>query len=189
MGWGERLALQKSKEHVNRLQFEEEKLAQSTDRPNIILEGVNIIKTTPEIKAQLGFDAPYVIQFNLINNGAHTAINLEDVNIFVDKDFQDKPRILHGSLSNDIPVNYSFPLYIGFKFPPALPPCYMVYAIKYNDKATSNLKKYTQIWYYKNRGSNDIEKEPPPFYPATIPEKEDILIHYKKELKDYIETQ
>ncbi len=156
---------------------------QSTKRPYFVLYGPEIIKATPELKAQFGSD--YVRQFSVANTGKHAESNLYNRQVSVDQLFQMKPQIVDGSKGNEIATGTGSINYAGVSFPAVIVPSYLVIAIKYQDRKT--LKTYSQIWCFKQSGGTS-QAPPLHFMDTSIQEREDILAHLKQELEDYIET-
>jgi hypothetical protein len=159
-----------------------------TEKPYFAIEEPQILKATSELKSQFGSN--YVVLVKVVNKGKHTADNLYSRYITIDQNFQKRPTIIDWSNANDFPTGTFYYHYapVPFHLGEILPPSYLVFAIKYEDKETPTPKTFYQIWYFKQPKGTDKE---PPFHilETSIPEREDINKHLMQELSDYTPSE
>jgi len=173
-----------SKQKTEGTKSKEKQQTQSMERPYfVLLYGPEIIKATPDLKAQFGTD--YVVEVKVKNKGEHAATNLYSRQIIIDQNFQTEPNITEGSKGNEFPASVIATYHFGIKFlHETILPSYLIIAIKYHDKETQFQKRFSQIWCFKQPGYK-IEAPIFNFFEASIREREEILNHLREQLKDY----
>ena len=150
---------------------------QLKDQPSIVIPDPQLMETPAGLKTQVETD--YSIQITIINKGSHTASSVYNKGILTDQMFKTKPIIVDSSKGNDLPQGVRCTFSIGADFPLVIPPSYLVFAIKYQDKEASFLKTFRQIYCFKQPGGR-LEAQPLRFVETDIPERENILNHFKE---------
>ncbi|MGD0277486.1 MAG: hypothetical protein ABSB79_15820 [Syntrophales bacterium] len=123
----------------------------------------------------------------LISNTANcSAYNFTEKALYIDPQFKFKPTIEEVPLANEIQKKSPFYYHNKLLIPSFTEkPLYLIFAIKYDDSPKTDKKTYTQVWYYKWTNT-EVGDNKGLFNVATTLERDEMLSHYRDELKGYL---